>query len=111
MNAIRCEGLSKMYRGVQALTDLNVTVPSGAIYALVGPNGAGKSTAIKTMLNILKPTGGSAAVLGCDSRRLSASEAFRPAVQPQAQPAVARHVDEGVSDILTGVQAEPAGDG
>jgi ABC-2 type transport system ATP-binding protein len=74
MNAIRCEGLSKKYKGVEALTNLNLEIPVGAIYGLVGPNGAGKSTAIKTLMNILRPTGGRAEVLGCDSRRLGAKE-------------------------------------
>ena len=74
MTAIRCEGLSKTYRNVQALTGLNLEIETGAIYALLGPNGAGKSTAIKTMMNILRPTGGRAEVLGRDSRKLGAKD-------------------------------------
>ncbi len=77
MNAIRCEGLSKQYRDVRALTDLNLEIPTGSIYALLGPNGAGKSTTIKTLMNILRPTGGRAVVLGCDSRNLGAKEFTR----------------------------------
>jgi len=74
MTAIRCEKLSKTYKNVPALVDLDLEVETGAIYGLLGPNGAGKSTAIKTMMNILRPTGGGAEVLGCDSRRLGAKE-------------------------------------
>ena len=74
MTAIRCEKLSKTYKNVPALVDLDLEVGAGAIYGLLGPNGAGKSTAIKTMMNILRPTGGRAAVLGCDSRQLGAKE-------------------------------------
>jgi ABC-2 type transport system ATP-binding protein len=77
MNAIVCEGLSKTYKGFPALTDLNLEISPGSIYGLLGPNGAGKSTAIKTLMNILKPTAGRAVVLGCDSRRLGASEFAR----------------------------------
>jgi ABC-2 type transport system ATP-binding protein len=51
-NAIRCVDLSKKFRRVQALDRLNLTVPEGAIYALIGANGAGKTTAINTMMNI-----------------------------------------------------------
>jgi ABC-2 type transport system ATP-binding protein len=39
-------------------------VPEGAIYALVGANGAGKTTIIKLLMNIFRPTSGSAQVLG-----------------------------------------------
>jgi ABC-2 type transport system ATP-binding protein len=77
MTAIRCEGLSKEYRGVKALTDLNLEIEAGSIYALLGPNGAGKSTTIKTLMNILRPTGGRALVLGCDSRKLGAKDFTR----------------------------------
>jgi ABC-2 type transport system ATP-binding protein len=45
-------------------------VPEGSIYALLGPNGAGKTTLIKTLLNIWRPDGGSASLLGVDSRRI-----------------------------------------
>jgi ABC-2 type transport system ATP-binding protein len=62
---------------VRALTDLNLEIPTGSIYALLGPNGAGKSTTIKTLMNILRPTGGRAVVLGCDSRNLGAKEFTR----------------------------------
>jgi ABC-2 type transport system ATP-binding protein len=72
---IRTEELTKRFRRVKALDGLNLDVPPGAIYALVGPNGAGKTTAIKTLMNILRPTSGRAEVLEFDSRRL-AGKAF-----------------------------------
>ncbi len=71
---LRTEGLSKHFRGVDALRDLTMEVPEGSVFALVGPNGAGKTTAIKTLLNILRPTSGSAEVLGVDSRALGAEQ-------------------------------------
>jgi ABC-2 type transport system ATP-binding protein len=73
--AIRTENLSKRFGRTVAVDGLNLTVPEGAIYALVGPNGAGKTTIIKLLMNILCPTTGRAEVLGIDSRRL-ASKAF-----------------------------------
>ncbi len=48
--------------------------PEGSIYALIGPNGAGKTTLIKTLVNILRPSSGSASILGIDSRKLSPKE-------------------------------------
>lgn len=71
---IRCAELSKRFRGVLAVDRLNLAVPEGAVYALVGVNGAGKTTTIKTLMNILRPSGGSAEVLGIDSRRISPRE-------------------------------------
>jgi ABC-2 type transport system ATP-binding protein len=70
MNAIRTCDLSKSFRHTHAVEKLNLEIPEGAIFALVGPNGAGKTTAIKTLMNILRPSAGSAEVLGTDSRRL-----------------------------------------
>lgn len=71
MNApIACEHLSKKFRGVQAVEHLSFIVPEGAIYGLIGPNGAGKTTAIRTLMNIYRPDGGKAHILGKDSRRL-----------------------------------------
>jgi ABC-type branched-subunit amino acid transport system ATPase component len=67
-SAIRTEHLEKKFHRVEALRDLTLEVPTGAIYALVGPNGAGKTTAIKMLMNIFSATSGRAEVLGNDSR-------------------------------------------
>jgi ABC-2 type transport system ATP-binding protein len=67
---ILCEGLSKRFRGVQAVHRLSFEVPEGAVYGLVGPNGAGKSTAIKTMMNIIRADSGRVEIFGVPSRSL-----------------------------------------
>jgi ABC-2 type transport system ATP-binding protein len=72
--AVQYKELTKRFRGVVAVDGLNLTVPEGAVYALVGVNGAGKTTAIKTLMNILRPSSGSAEVLGTESRRISQRE-------------------------------------
>jgi ABC-2 type transport system ATP-binding protein len=59
---------------VDALHSLSLEVPEGAVFALVGPNGAGKTTAIKTFLNLYRPTAGNAEVSGVDSRSLAAPQ-------------------------------------
>lgn len=74
---LRTDRLCKTFRRVDALRDLSLDVPEGAVFALVGPNGAGKTTAIKTLLNIHPPTTGRAEVLGVDSRALGAPELAR----------------------------------
>lgn len=69
--AIRTDGLVKKFRRVEALRDLSLAVPEGAIYALVGPNGAGKTTAIKILMNIIRASSGRAEILGIDSTQLA----------------------------------------
>ncbi len=70
MDAITTHDLSKRFRRTTAVRGLNLQVPSGKVFALLGPNGAGKSTTLKMLMNLLRPSGGSAIVLGRDSRKL-----------------------------------------
>ncbi len=70
-------GLTKRFGKTEALCGVQLEVPAGAIYALVGPNGAGKTTLIKLLMNILRPTAGSARVLGIDSQRLRGKDLSR----------------------------------
>ncbi len=60
--------LSKKYRGTDAyaLKDLTLRVQAGEVYGFLGPNGAGKSTTIRTLMNFIQPTSGSATILGHD---------------------------------------------
>jgi ABC-2 type transport system ATP-binding protein len=67
---LRTNELSKRFRATPVLSQLNLAVPEGSVYALVGPNGAGKTTCIQILMNLLRATSGSAEVLGQDSRRL-----------------------------------------
>ena len=69
-HAIETSHLSRRFGRTEAVHDLTLQVPTGSIFAFVGPNGAGKTTTIKTVMNLLQPSGGSATVLGTDSRRL-----------------------------------------
>lgn len=57
------EHLSKQYKNVRALDDVSFTITDG-ITGILGENGAGKSTAIKILLGLLRPTSGTAKVLG-----------------------------------------------
>lgn len=65
---VEVRGLSKNYGRFGALDGLDLSVPEGSVFALLGASGAGKTTFIKTLLNIISPTRGSAALLGVDSR-------------------------------------------
>jgi ABC-2 type transport system ATP-binding protein len=61
---IDTRGLAKRYGRTEALIDLSLRVESGEIFGFLGPNGAGKTTAVKLLLGLARPTGGSGSVLG-----------------------------------------------
>src|SRR3984885_10782223 len=71
---IQTENLSKRFRSASVLNEITLTVPAGAIYALVGANGAGKTTLIKALMNIFPPTSGRAQVLGIECRSLAGKD-------------------------------------
>ncbi len=62
--AIVTRDLAKRYGAIQALAGLTMTIPRGAVFGFLGPNGAGKTTAVKLLLGLAQPTGGSAEILG-----------------------------------------------
>jgi ABC-2 type transport system ATP-binding protein len=74
MNIIETHQLTHRYGRTEAVHDLTLAVPAGSIFALLGPNGAGKTTTIKLLMNLLRPTGGTASVLGVDSKKLGERE-------------------------------------
>ena len=77
---LEANGLTKHYGSVIALDGINLNIGKG-ITGLLGPNGAGKSTAIKLFLGLIKPTAGSAQVLGArpyDSIEIRARLGYMP---------------------------------
>lgn len=76
-HAIETRALTRRFGRLEAVHDLTLQVPTGSIFALIGPNGAGKTTTIKLLMNLLRPTGGAATVLGADSRRLGVRDLQR----------------------------------
>lgn len=69
MNAIETNCLTKFYGNARGIVNLSLTVEEGEFFGFIGPNGAGKSTTIRTLLGLLRPTEGSASVLGMDILR------------------------------------------
>jgi ABC-2 type transport system ATP-binding protein len=72
MNAIKITGLCKQFAGkrmtkVDALKGLDLEIAPGEVFGFLGPNGAGKSTTIKLVMGLLRPTAGSARIMGIDS--------------------------------------------
>ncbi|MFQ5690588.1 MAG: ABC transporter ATP-binding protein [Gemmatimonadota bacterium] len=70
--AVRTEGLTKDFPTVRAVDKLCLEVPRGSVFGFLGPNGAGKTTTIRLLLGLIKPTGGTAWVLGYDCAAQSA---------------------------------------
>lgn len=66
-DAIRTEGLSRRYGDVQAVRDLDLVVPPGAIFGFLGRNGAGKTTTIRLITGLARPDSGRAWVNGVET--------------------------------------------
>ena len=63
-SAIETHGLSKHFGRRRAVDGLSIRIPAGTIAGFVGPNGAGKTTTIRILLGLVRPTAGTATVLG-----------------------------------------------
>ena len=64
--AIQVQGLTKSYGKVRALRGIDLEVKRGEIFGFLGPNGAGKTTTIRCLLDMIRPDGGKAFLLGLD---------------------------------------------
>jgi ABC-2 type transport system ATP-binding protein len=65
-NAIETTGLVKHFGETRALDGVDLRIRQGTVYGLLGPNGAGKTTTIRILATLLRPTDGTATVLGHD---------------------------------------------
>lgn len=63
---IRTDALTKRYGRARGIDNVDLTVERGDVFGFIGPNGAGKSTLIRTLLGLIKPSGGAAQVFGLD---------------------------------------------
>ena len=66
---IETDRLTKRYGAARGIEEISLTVARGEVFGFLGPNGAGKTTMIRTLLDLLHPTSGSARLFGLDSRR------------------------------------------
>ena len=64
MSVVATTELTRRFGSITALDRLTVEFPAAGVIGLVGPNGSGKSTLIRILLGLIRPTGGSASVLG-----------------------------------------------
>src|SRR5208337_4161824 len=66
---IAATGLTKMYGDLVAVNGVSLSVEKGALFGLLGPNGSGKSTMIRMLTGQIRPTSGTATVLGLDVQK------------------------------------------
>ncbi|BAI61312.1 ABC transporter ATP binding protein [Methanocella paludicola SANAE] len=66
---IQTTDLTKFYGKSRGIKDVSITVNKGDIFGFLGPNGAGKSTTIRTLLDFIRPSAGSATIFGMDCRK------------------------------------------
>jgi beta-exotoxin I transport system ATP-binding protein len=69
VRAIDTEGLTKFYGADRGIENVTFAVEAGEVFGFLGPNGAGKTTTIRTLLDLLHPTAGTARLFGLDSHR------------------------------------------
>lgn len=69
---ISTDRITKTFSGKEVIRDCRISVERGTIYGFLGKNGAGKTTMFKLLLGFLKPTTGTATVLGMDSAKENA---------------------------------------
>jgi ABC-2 type transport system ATP-binding protein len=66
-SVIRTEQLTKSYGAARGIIEVDLTVEQGEVFGFLGPNGAGKTTAIRTILDLIRPTSGRAFVFDIES--------------------------------------------
>lgn len=69
MNAIEIHNLSRYFGKTAAVKDLNLSIPSGALFGLIGPNGAGKTTTMRMLAGLLEPSEGEIILNGESTRQ------------------------------------------
>ena len=77
MTLLTTKGLTKVYAGLTAVEDVDLTVEQGEVHALIGPNGAGKSTFVGMVAGRVIPTRGSVVFAGTDITGLPAHQRMR----------------------------------
>jgi ABC-2 type transport system ATP-binding protein len=71
---VQTDGLTKRYGDRLAVDSVSMTVRRGEVYGFLGPNGAGKTTTLRMMLGLIRPTAGTASVLGLPAGRSEVTE-------------------------------------
>jgi ABC-2 type transport system ATP-binding protein len=105
--ALRITELTKYYGPVIGVETLSLDVPAGSVFGFLGANGAGKTTTIRLLLDLLRPTSGSASILGFDCRRQSLEVRRRVGYLPSEMPFYADQTGAGSLKFLSALGEQP----
>ena len=106
--ALRIEALTKHYGSITAVENMSLEVPTGSVFGFLGANGAGKTTTIRLLLDLLRPTSGSASILGFDCRRQSLEVRRRVGFLPSEVPFYPDQTGAGYLKFLSALGPQPA---
>ena len=84
--AIETRALTKYYGAVVGLENLSLEVGQGEVFGFLGANGAGKTTTIRVLLDLVRPTSGTASILGFDCHRQGLEARRRVGYLPGEMP-------------------------
>jgi ABC-2 type transport system ATP-binding protein len=106
--AVAIRGISKRYGRLTAVNNLELEVRQGEVFGFLGVNGAGKTTTIRILLDLLRPTGGRAFILGRDCQKeglqVRSSIGYLPAEMGTYPELTGRQI----LDFLSGLRGQPA---
>jgi ABC-2 type transport system ATP-binding protein len=100
MNAIVFHSLTKDYGQHHGIFDLDLEVCRGEAFGLIGPNGAGKTTTLRLLMDLVRPTRGTAAILGMDTQRQGVEIRRLTGYVPGELPEYPNHTGERIIDLL-----------
>ena len=106
---VETRGISKRFGGVQALSDVSISVVRGTVHALIGENGAGKSTLGKVIAGVIAPDQGELRVAGSLVEFRSPREAQRQGVTTIAQEISLVPARTVVENVFLGIETARAG--
>ena len=101
--AIHFDALTKYYGPVVGVEALSLEVRQNEVFGFLGANGAGKTTTIRTLLDLLRPSSGSASVLGFDAQRQSLEVRRRVGYLPGEMPAYPELTGAGYLSFLAAI--------
>jgi len=105
---ITVEQLVHRYGDKTALNGMSFEVGKGEVFGLLGPNGAGKTTTIRMLLDLIRPTGGTATVLGHDPRSDGVDLRARARLKREHVPEIWDHGGKGPTGERSWRQAHRA---
>lgn len=106
-DAVAVHNLQRSFGDLVAVAGIDFSVGHGELFALLGPNGAGKTTTIHMLCCLLRPTGGTASIMGLDIREAPRSVKELINVSPQ-ETAIAENLNawENLS-LIAGLHGVP----